>query len=297
MLQEKPRAEMFAPGHRACAGCGVAVAVRLILKGTGPDVIIVTPTGCLETFTSPYGETPWTVPWIHPLFENGAAVASGVEAALRASGRQDEAKVVVIGGDGATFDIGVGALSGMLERGHDVTYICYDNAAYMNTGVQRSGATPYRATTTTTPYGKNSLGKLQRKKDMPAIAMAHGAEYVATASIAYPKDLIKKVAKAVAMPGPKYLQIDCPCNIGWGFDPAKTIEVARLAVQTGLFPVWEAEKGGEIVSRKVKNRKPVEEFMKLQNRFKHLFKDPAGPAEIAVIQSIADANAKKYGLE
>lgn len=295
-MEKVSELELFAPGHRACAGCGVAIAVRLILKATGPDVIVVTPTGCLETFTSPYPETPWGVPWIHPLFENAAAVASGVEAALRASGRQDEAKVVVIGGDGATFDIGVGALSGMLERGHDVTYICYDNAAYMNTGVQRSGATPYRASTTTSPAGRRSLGKDRPKKDMPAIAVAHGAAYVATASIAFHKDLMRKIRTALDTPGSKYLQVDAPCPIGWAFDPAKTVELARLGVQTGLIPLIEVGGDGQTKVRKIR-RKPVEDYLHLQGRFKHLFQTAEGQAEIGSIQAIADRNAARYGLD
>ncbi|MDI6639653.1 MAG: pyruvate synthase subunit PorB [Methanocellales archaeon] len=288
--------ELFAPGHRGCAGCGAAIAARLILKGAGKDIIAVSPTGCLEVISSPYPQSSWGVPWIHSLFENAAAVASGVEAALRALGREDEAKVLAIAGDGGTIDIGFGVLSGMLERGHDVTYICYDNEAYMNTGIQRSGSTPYGASTTTSPAGKISFGEDRPKKNAPAIAAAHGIPYVATASIAYPKDVIKKVKKAVEIKGPKYLQIHAPCCTGWGFDSSRTIEVGRLAVETALFPIYEMQ-NGKITSVKKIKRKPVEEYLKVQRRFRHLFEKEGGEEEIKKIQEIADGNAEQFGLD
>ncbi|MDI6902246.1 MAG: pyruvate synthase subunit PorB [Methanocellales archaeon] len=288
--------ELFAPGHRGCAGCGAAIAARLILKGAGKDIIAVSPTGCLEVISSPYPQSSWGVPWIHSLFENAAAVASGVEAALRALGREDEAKVLAIAGDGGTIDIGFGVLSGMLERGHDVTYICYDNEAYMNTGIQRSGSTPYGASTTTSPAGKISFGEDRPKKNAPAIAAAHGIPYVATASIAYPKDVIKKVKKAVEIEGPKYLQIHAPCCTGWGFDSSRTIEIGRLAVETALFPIYEMQ-NGKITSVKKIKRKPVEEYLKVQRRFRHLFEKEGGEEEIKKIQEIADGNAEQFGLD
>ncbi|MDI6859412.1 MAG: pyruvate synthase subunit PorB [Methanocellales archaeon] len=288
--------ELFAPGHRGCAGCGAAIAARLILKGAGKDIIAVSPTGCLEVISSPYPQSSWGVPWIHSLFENAAAVASGIEAALRALGREDEAKVLAIAGDGGTIDIGFGVLSGMLERGHDVTYICYDNEAYMNTGIQRSGSTPYGASTTTSPAGKVSFGEDRPKKNAPAIAAAHGIPYVATASIAYPKDVIKKVKKAVKIKGPKYLQIHAPCCTGWGFDSSRTIEVGRLAVETALFPIYEMQ-NGKITSVKKIKRKPVEEYLKVQRRFRHLFEKEGGEEEIKKIQEIADGNAEQFGLD
>ena len=287
--------ELLAPGHRACPGCGTAIAVRLILKATGRDVILVSPTGCLETFASRYLESPWEVPWMHPLFENAAAVASGIEAALRVKG--SSTKVVVIAGDGGTYDIGMGGLSGMFERGQDILYICYDNEAYMNTGVQRSASTPYLASTTTSPHGRRAWGEDRPKKDMPAIAAAHGIPYVATASLAYPQDLINKIKKALSIKGPKYIQIDCPCNIGWGFQESKTIEIARLAAQTGLTPLFEMENGQVTKVRKIKGRKPVEEYLKAQSRFRHLFQREGGAGQIAKIQAIADANARRYGLD
>lgn len=285
----------YVPGHRACPGCGPSIAVRAILQATGPDVIVVSPTGCLETFTSPYPYSAWGVPWLHPLFENAGAVASGVAAALKKRGLAERVKVVVIGGDGGTHDIGLGSFSGMLERGHDVTYICYDNEAYMNTGVQRSSATPLGASTMTTPPGTRSWGEERPKKNLAAIALAHGIPYLATCSIAYPKDLIRKVKRALSIPGPKYLDVHCPCPIGWGFDAARTIEVAKLAIQTGLVPLYEAEQGQEKV-RRIHQRKPVVEYLKLQTRFQHLF-EAEDEEHLAAIQAIADANIARYRLE
>ena len=215
-IPEKTVESLFVSGHRACHGCGMALAVRHILEATGKNVIVVSPTGCLETFTSPYGFSPWRVPWIHHLFENGPSIASGVAAALKAQGR-DDTRVVVMGGDGATFDIGFGALSGMVERGDDVLYICLDNGAYMNTGGQRSGATPYAASSTTHPAGKCSFGKTERQKDLPKIVAAHGVDYVATASVAYLKDMKRKVKTAMELHGPRYIQVDSPCPSGWNF--------------------------------------------------------------------------------
>ena len=287
---------LFAPGHRACPGCGASIAVRAILEATGPDVIVVSPTGCLETFTSPYPYTPWGVPWLHVLLENAGAVASGVEAALKKRGLAGAVKVVVIGGDGGTFDIGLGSLSGMFERGHDVTYICYDNEAYMNTGVQRSSATPVGASTMTTPPGAQSWGKHQPKKNMPAIALAHSIPYVATASIAYPKDLTRKVKQALAIHGPKYIEVHSPCPIGWGFDSSQTVEVAKLAVQTGLMPLYEAFPDQPLKVRKLPRRSPVTDYLRAQKRFRHLFDGEGNQASLAAIQAIADDNVARYGL-
>jgi pyruvate ferredoxin oxidoreductase beta subunit len=287
---------LFTPGHRACPGCGASIAVRAILEATGPNVIVVSPTGCLETFTAQYPYSPWGVPWLHVLFENAAAVASGVEAALKKRGLADKVKVIIIGGDGATHDIGLGALSGMLERGHNVTYICYDNEAYMNTGVQRSSSTPVGAFTATSPAGTQSWGKERPKKNMPAIVLAHGIPYVATASIAYPKDLIRKVKQALAIQGPKYIEVHSPCPIGWGFDAAQTIELARLAVQTGLVPIYEAYQDQPLKVRKLSKRLPVVEYLQHQKRFRHLVDGQGDQAHLALIQSIADNNAEHYGL-
>jgi pyruvate ferredoxin oxidoreductase beta subunit len=265
------------------------------LQATGPDVIVITATGCVETFTSPYAYSPWGVPWLHPLFENAGAVASGVAAALKKKGLSERVKVVVLGGDGGTLDIGMGSFSGMLERGDDVLFICYDNEAYMNTGVQRSSATPFGATTMTTPAGKAAWGKEQPKKNLAAIALAHGIPYVATASIGFPKDLIRKVKRALEIRGPKYLDVHSPCPIGWGFDPSRTIEVAKLAIQTGLVPLYETGYGQPLKARRIGKKRPVEEYLRLQSRFRHLFE--RGDSEhIAAIQALADDNIARYGL-
>ncbi len=286
--------ELFDCGHRACGGCGPAMLARLMLKGTGEDVIVVASTGCMEVFSTPYPETAWKVPWIHSLFENAAAVASGVEASLKHNNRTE--KVVCICGDGATFDIGMLCISGAFERGHDITYICYDNEAYMNTGIQRSGATPYDASTTTSPAGKKSMGNSLPKKDMPQILNAHGASYVATASVAYPMDVMKKVEKAVNTPGACYLQVHTPCSTGWGFDGSKTIEIGKQAIECGLWVNYEMEYGELKASKKVR-RVPVDGYLKAQKRFRHLFKPQPVTEEIAKIQAIADANAAKYGID
>ncbi len=296
LLLEKYDKMLFTPGHRACPGCGATIAVRAILEATGPDVIVVSPTGCLETFSAQYPYSPWGVPWLHVLFENAAAVASGVEAALKKRGLAEKVKVIIIGGDGGTHDIGLGGLSGMLERGHNVTYICYDNEAYMNTGVQRSSSTPVGASTATSPVGKQSWGKERPKKNLPAIVMAHGVPYVATASIAFPKDITRKVKQALSIEGPKYIEIHSPCPIGWGFESASTIELAKLAVQTGLVPIYEAFQGQPLKVRKIPKRLPVTEYLRQQKRFRHLMEGEGDTLHIAQIQAIADANAAHYGL-
>ena len=293
--KDNDKASLFVSGHRACHGCGMALAVRRMLETTGDNVIVVSPTGCLETFTSPYGYSPWRVPWIHHLFENAPAVATGVVAALRAQRREDT-RVVVIGGDGGTFDIGFGALSGMLERGEDILYICMDNGAYMNTGGQRSGATPVWATTTTDPAGKHSMGKAEMKKDLPEIIAAHGIPYVATASVAYLRDLKKKVKKAMTFHGPRYIQIDTPCPSAWSFPAHLTLEIGRLGVNCGLVPLFEKENTEIISVRKINKKIPVTEYLKAQKRFLHLFESERGREELKKLQAIADRNIKKYDL-
>ena len=285
---------LLAPGHRACAGCSMPTVVRLVLDAAGQNTIVVSPTGCLEVTTTPFPESAWVVPWIHSLFENAAAVASGVEVMMKRQCK--DTNVLVIGGDGSTFDIGMGSNSGMFERGHKVTYICYDNEAYMNTGVQRSGSTPFCAHTTTTPIGELSLGNPRPKKDMPAIALAHGVPYVATASVAYPIDLRKKVANACRMQGPSYIQVNAPCITGWTFDAGNTIEIARLAVETGLWPLFEYINGKLADVKKVRRPKPVEEYLKAQGRYRHLFKRPDGADFIKIIQNTANENIAKYKL-
>ncbi|MFA4888237.1 MAG: thiamine pyrophosphate-dependent enzyme [Candidatus Omnitrophota bacterium] len=284
---------LFKPGHTACAGCGQAIAARLVVEAAGPKTIIANNTGCLEVFTTRYPETAWGVPWIHSLFENSAAVASGIEAALKYLGKKDSTNVIAQGGDGGTADIGLQALSGMLERGHDILYICYDNEAYENTGIQRSGLTPYGASTTTSPPGNNSIGNILPKKPMPEIAAAHGIPFVAVASVGFIPDLQRKVKKALSIKGPKYIQIHVPCPLGWRHEVNQTFQVAKLAVETGLYPLIEYE-FGVLSSRRQISPKPVEEYLKAQGRFKHLLNNPES---IKVIQEIADYNIKKYGLK
>ncbi|AAB86208.1 MULTISPECIES: pyruvate synthase subunit PorB [Methanothermobacter] len=264
-----PEEEFLAPGHRGCAGCGATVGVRLALKVLGKNTVAVSSTGCLEVITTPYPETAWRIPWIHVAFENAAAVASGVERALKAKGR-DDVNVVAFAGDGGTADIGLQALSGAMERGHNIIYICYDNEAYMNTGIQRSASTPYGASTTTSPHGKESFGEDRPKKNMPLIMAAHGVPYVATASISYPEDFMEKVRKAKETDGPAYIHLHQPCTTGWGFDPAKTVELGRLAVETGSWILYEIEDGDFRVTYRPVQRKPVEEYLNAQKRFRHL---------------------------
>jgi len=285
----------FLPGHRACAGCGQAAAVRIIMEVVGPKCVVANATGCLEVFSSPHPESAWGVPWIHSLFENAAAVASGIEAALKKQGKLDDIKVLAFGGDGATLDIGFGALSGMFERGHDVLYFCMDNEAYMNTGIQRSGATPFGATTTTSPAGRRSFGEDRPKKDLPAIAAAHGIPYVATASMSYFADLRRKTKKALGIRGPRYIQVHVPCPPGWGYHEKDTVEIGKLAVECGLYPLVEWENGEVVRVRKIK-KVPVEQYLKSQRRFSHLLRTEAGKAQIAKIQELADANIKRYAL-
>jgi pyruvate ferredoxin oxidoreductase beta subunit len=267
--------ELFAPGHRACIGCGEALAVRLACKALGRNSIVVSVTGCIEIISSQIPYTSWRLPWIHTLFENAAAVASGVEAGLKAMTRKgrrstQEVNVVAMAGDGGTSDIGLQALSGALERGHNFLYICFDNEAYMNTGIQRSSATPYGASTTTSPAGKMSIGQVTWKKNMPAIAAAHNIPYVATACPSYPFDLMSKVAKGAATKGPVYIHILNVCPVGWRCPPELTIELGRLAVQTGVFPLYEIENGEYKLNVSPPKLKPVQDYLKLQGRFRHL---------------------------
>jgi pyruvate ferredoxin oxidoreductase beta subunit len=277
--------EIFAPGHRACIGCGEALAIRQAMKALDRNVIVVNATGCMEVIASPLPWTSWEVPWIHTLFENTAAVASGIEAGLKAlirKGRREgkDTKVVAIAGDGGTSDIGVQAISGALERGHDFLYICLDNEAYMNTGIQRSSATPYGASTTTAPAGKKSIGQITWKKNMPAIAVAHDIPYVATASPSYPFDLMAKVKKGVETPGPAYIHILSVCPTGWRSATDLTIRLGRLAVETAVFPLYEVENGRYRLSLEPPKLRPVTDYFKLQGRFRHLT-----PGDIDKIQT------------
>ncbi len=270
-----PKEENFAPGHRACIGCGEALAVRLTMKALGRNVILANATGCLEIISSCLPQTSWRVPWVHTLFENTAAVISGVEAAYKVLARKGKVppeRVYFVGlaGDGGTSDIGLQALSGALERGHDFVYVCYDNEAYMNTGIQRSSATPYGAWTTTAPAGKVSIGQATWKKNMPEIAVAHNIPYVATACPSYPFDLMEKVKKAAEIKGPAYVHILSPCPTGWRLRPDLTVRIGRLAVETGIFPLYEVENGKYKLSFDFPRLRPVRDYLKLQGRFRHL---------------------------
>ena len=294
------RLNSLTSGHRACQGCGEALGARYALdavaKATDGRMIAANATGCLEVFSTPFPETSWRIPWIHSLFGNAPAVATGIAAAMHAKGR-DDIRVVGQGGDGGTIDIGFGCLSGMFERNDDVLYICYDNEAYMNTGVQRSSATPPTARTATTmAVGKEPGNVFGTGKNVPLIAMAHFIPYVATASVANLRDLEFKVTKAMSMHGARYIHIHVPCPLGWGSAPADTIKLARLAVETGLFPLFEAE-DGEITGRtKIRRKAPVEDYLKLQKRFAHLFGSKPDEARLARIQANADRNIAKFGL-
>lgn len=282
-------------GHFACPGCGQALAARLVTEAAGPDVLIANATGCLEVFTTAWPSTAWRVPWMHSLFENAPAIASGMEAALKAQGRPT--KVIAMGGDGGTFDIGFQALSGMLERNHNVLYVCYDNEAYMNTGIQRSSSTPHAAMTTTSPSGKLRMGKRHLKKDLVSIIAAHHIPYAATASVAYPSDIRKKVRRGLEIEGAAFIHIHSPCPLGWGHDGALSIEVARLAVQSGLFPLIEMERGEVVAAMALRNVRPVSDYLKLQERFAHLFaNDPRAREELEHLQALADHNIEIYRL-
>ena len=285
--------ENFAPGHRACIGCGEALAVRLAFKALDSNIIVANATGCMEIVASQFPNTTWHVPWIHTLFENPSAVASGIEAGYKALRRKGKAvpentKIIAIGGDGATSDIGLQAISGALERGHDLTYICFDNEAYMNTGIQRSSATPFGAATTTSPAGKNSFGQFSWKKNMPEIAAAHNIPYVATACHSYPFDLMEKVAKAAATPGPAYIHILSVCPTGWRSATDTVIKLGRLAVETGIFPLYEVENGEYKMSVTPAKLRPVTDYLKQQGRFRHLSDDI-----IAQIQKRVTSDYKK----
>jgi pyruvate ferredoxin oxidoreductase beta subunit len=287
-------------GHRACQGCGEALGARYAIdaamQATGNRLIAANATGCLEVFSTPYPETSWQIPWIHSLFGNAAAVATGIAAAMKVKGRSD-VRVISQGGDGGTTDIGFGCLSGMFERNDDVLYICYDNEAYMNTGVQRSSATPPAARTATTMAVGGEPGNIfGQGKNLPALAMAHGIPYVATATVAELRDLEAKVRRAMEFRGARYLHIFVPCPLGWGHAAEDTIRVARLAKETGLFPVFEAEHGEISSVSKIRRRLPVEEYLKPQRRFAHLFGNPPRTEVIARIQQIADRNVRRYGL-
>jgi len=290
-------------GHRACQGCGEALGARYALdaamRATAGRLVAVNATGCLEVFSTPYPETSWQIAWLHSLFGNAPAVATGVAAAMKVKGRTD-VRVVGQAGDGGTVDIGFGCLSGMFERNDDVLFICYDNEAYMNTGVQRSSATPPTARTATTeavgPEPGNPFGQ---GKNLPLLAVAHEIPYVATATVADLHDLEAKIERAMSFRGARYVHVLVPCPLGWGADPRDTIRLARLATETGLFPVFEAEHGEVVAVSKIRRRAPVQDYLVLQGRFKHLFDpsgQPTGPDLIGRLQDMADRSIARFGL-
>jgi len=267
--------EFCAEGHSFCIGCGEALALKLACKALGENVIIANATGCIEICTSPLPVTSWRVPWMHTLFENTAAEISGIEAGLKILMKKDkipqkDIKCVAIAGDGGTSDIGIQALSGAFERNHNFLYLCFDNEAYMNTGIQRSSATPYGASTTTAPAGKVSIGQTTWKKDMVAIAVAHNIPYAATACPSYPFDLMNKVKKGAEVKGPAYIHILSPCPTGWRHASNMAVEIGRLAVETGIFPLYEVEDGHYRLNIDRPKLRPVEEYTKTQGRFRHL---------------------------
>ena len=299
--------DLLAPGHRLCAGCDETIIARMVLKAVRGPTMVTTATGCLEVATTIFPYTAWKLPWIHSAFENTAATASGMEAAwkaMRRKGRGPLAKyetldIIGFAGDGGTYDIGIQALSGALERGHDFTYVLIDNEAYMNTGIQRSGGTPYAAWTTTSPAGRVIPGKREWKKPIDEIVIAHEIPYVATLSAAWPMDVMRKARRAFKVEGPAFLHAIVPCARGWRFSPEKTIEVSRLAVQTCIFPLWECrlEKGRPVytlsaataaIARRPESKKPVDEYLEMQGRFRHLFRPERRDDIIDGIQAWVD---------
>ncbi len=289
--------EYFAPGHRACKGCAEALAVRLVCKALGRNTVVASATGCMEIISTPFPFSAWKIPWIHVAFENTAAVASGIEQGLKVlkrKGRIPDKKITVIGigGDGGTADIGLQALSGAFERWHDMVYICTDNEAYMNTGVQRSSSTPFGASTTTSPAGKEKPGQITWKKNMPAIAAAHNVPYVATACPSYPIDLIQKVKKAAEIHGPAYIHIFSVCPTGWRSESDLSIKIGRLAVETGVFPLYEIENGRYRLNMDIPELRPLKEYTKLQGRFRHLTDDMLGEIEKRIRREYKELRAR-----
>ena len=294
-------------GARLCAGCDETIVVRQVMKATRGPTIVTSATGCLEVSTSIFPYTSWEVPWIHCAFENVAAVASGVEATIKAMQKKKEGPlakypnvdVISFAGDGGTYDIGFQALSGAIERGHDFTYVLLDNEAYMNTGIQRSSGTPFGASTTTSPAGKVILGKRETKKPIDDIIIAHGTPYVATINTAWPLDVMKKARKAIEVDGPTFLHSLAPCSRGWRFPPEKTVEIGRLATQTCVFPLFECkqEKGRPVyelsapslaIAKRPETKKPIEAYLEQQGRFRHFFRPTRNEEHLKELQESID---------
>lgn len=270
-----PKEDYVSCGHRACQGCAEVLAMRLVHKAMGKNTIAASATGCMEIISSPYPESSWKIPWIHVAFENSASVCSGIEAgykALMRKGKYPKRKInfVAYGGDGATADIGLQWISGAMERGHDMVYVCYDNEAYMNTGIQRSSSTPFGASTTTSPAGKVHKGQATWKKNMVEIMAAHEIPYVATINPSYPFDLFTKVQKAINTPGPAYLHTYSACPTGWRMRPELAVQIGRLAVETGVFPLYEVENGQYKITHKIEEFRPLKDYLKPQGRFRHM---------------------------
>jgi len=270
------RPEIFASGHRACSGCLGAVGIHQILRATQQNVVVGFATGCMEVISTIFPYTSWEVPYIHVAFENAAAVISGAETAYRAFKKQGkidkELNFIAFGGDGGTYDIGFQALSGAMERGHNMIYVCYNNQAYMNTGVQRSSATPVGAHTATDPIGKVSFGKKEFPKDLTEIMVAHGIPYVAQTAVHNWKDVTAKVEKALSIKGPKFINLLAPCTLGWKFPAEDGIKITKLATDTCVWPLYEVENGKYKLNYKPKEKKPLLDFINAQGRFKHLLK-------------------------
>jgi len=281
-------------GHSLCQGCGIPLVVRTVLSSISTPVVVVNATGCLEVATTRYPTTAWNVPWIHVAFENSAAVASGIESAQRALRRRgalpagEEITIVTFAGDGGTYDIGLQALSGALERGHRFLFVCYDNEAYMNTGIQRSGATPFGASTTTSPAGIASFGKAQKRKDMTAIVVGHHIPYVAQAVSSHWHDLSVKVERAVAADGPAFLNVLTDCPVGWGHEPKLANEVLEAAVDTHFWPLYEVDQGAYRLSYEPERQLPIEKWLECQSRFAHLLRPESRP-HVESIQAQIDA--------
>jgi pyruvate ferredoxin oxidoreductase beta subunit len=288
--------ELFTGGHRLCTGCGAGIMARQALLAADTPVVVANATGCLEVATTIFPYSSWKVNWFHSAFENAAATCSGMEAAYKSFKRQgkikDDIRFITFGGDGGTYDIGFQSLSGAVERGHRMLYICYNNEAYMNTGVQRSSATPRGAHTTTEPVGNVRQGKINFRKDLTKIMVAHNMIYVAQAVVGHWNDFMTKVQKALAVDGPTFINILQPCRLGWGYPPEITTELGRLAVETCIWPIYEVENGKYKINRRPKEKLPVEVFLKPQSRFKHLFR-PENAELLKSIQAEVDANWEK----
>lgn len=288
--------ELFTGGHRLCSGCGAGIIARQVLLACDKPVVVANATGCLEVATTIFPYTAWKVPWFHSAFENAAATISGIETAyiaLKKKGRiSEDINFIAFGGDGGTYDIGLQALSGAMERGHRILYICYNNEAYMNTGIQRSSATPMGAHTTTAPSGKKSAGKVQPRKDLTAIMVAHNVPYAAQTTIGFHNDLISKVQKALSVNGATFMNIMQPCRLGWAYPPEDTVRLGRLAADTCIWPIYEVTNGAYKINYKPKEKKPVTEWLKSQGRFKHLLR-PENENIVKQIQSDVDKSWEK----